>query len=264
MSDTEELLATLDGAHLSLTLNRPKKLNALTTTLITALTEAIERAGETPEVRAILLTGSGRAFCAGQDLGRRDPDGPDWPPNLRKSVEEFYGPLVKAILECPKPIVCAVNGVASGAGANLALACDIVLAGESARFIQSFSRVGLIPDAGGTWVLPRLVGLARARAICLTGRPVSAREAEDWGMIWACVPDDGLATQARDLARALAAGPTHALGLTKKALLCSSDATLEEQISFEAEAQALSGTSADYAEGVRAFLAKRAPDFKGK
>ena len=264
MTGSTELLVAREGAVLRLTLNRPAKLNALTTTLITGLTEAIERAGTDPDVRAILLTGSGRAFCAGQDLGRRDPDGPDWPPDLRGSVEDFYGPLVKAILHCPKPIVCAVKGVASGAGANLALACDIVLAAETARFIQSFSRVGLIPDSAGTWVLPRLVGLARARAICLTGRAVSAREAEAWGMIWQCVPPDRLQAEAQELAASLAAGPTRALGLTKEALLSSSDATLDDQISFEAQAQARSGETTDYAEGVRAFLAKRVPEFKGE
>ncbi len=264
MTGASELRADRDGACLLLTLNRPGKLNALTTSLITSLTAEIRRAGDDPDIRAILLTGAGRAFCAGQDLGRRNPDGPDWPPDLRRSVEDFYAPLVKSILHCPKPIVCAVNGVASGAGANLALACDIVLAAETARFIQSFARVGLIPDAAGTWVLPRLVGLARARAICLTGRPVGAREAEGWGMIWKCVPDDRLSTEAQALATSLATGPTFALGLTKEALLASSEAKLDDQIAFEAEAQARSGATSDYAEGVRAFLAKRAPVFKGR
>lgn len=264
MSASGHLIAARDGASLHLTLNRPEKLNALTVDLIADLTTAIREAGQDAAVRAILLTGAGRAFCAGQDLGKRDPDGADWPPDLRKSVETVYGPLVTTMLHCPKPIVCAVNGVASGAGANLALACDIVLASDTARFIQSFVQVGLIPDAGGTWVLPRLIGLARARAICLTSRPVSASEAEAWGMIWKQVPHDALAGEARALATSLAAGATQALGLTKQALLASSGATIEEQIAFEAEAQARSGATQDYAEGVRAFLAKRAPVFKGE
>lgn len=264
MSGGDELRISRDGACLLLTLNRPAKLNALTATMIATLTTEIQGAGDDPATRAILLTGAGRAFCAGQDLDHRDPDGPDWPPDLRASVAHTYGPLIRSILHCPKPIVCAVNGVASGAGANLALACDIVLAAESARFIQSFSRVGLIPDAAGTWVLPRLVGLARARAICMTGAPVDAREAEGWGMIWKAHPDESLAAEARDMALSLASGPTLALGLTKQALLASADATLETQIAHEAEAQARSGATEDYAEGVRAFLAKRPPVFNGR
>ncbi|PWJ20612.1 enoyl-CoA hydratase-related protein [Jannaschia seohaensis] len=264
MSGADHLLVRQDGACLHLTLNRPEKLNALTTETVTGLTHAIQQASTDPEVRAILLTGTGRAFCTGQDLGRRNPDGPDWPPDLSASVETVYGPLIKSILRSPKPLVCAVNGVAAGAGANLALACDIVLASKTARFIQSFSRVGLIPDAAGTWVLPRLIGLARARAICLTGRPVTAAEAEAWGMIWKSVPDPDLAAEARALATSLAAGPTRALGLTKEALLASAGASLDEQISAEARAQAEAGATSDYAEGVRAFLQKRQPRFRGE
>jgi len=264
MSADPELIVAREGGCLNLTLNRPDKLNALTGTLIQALTEQIAKAGEDPEVRAILLTGAGRAFCAGQDLGHRDPDGPNWPPNLRTNVAEVYGPLVTAILHTPKPVVCAVNGVAAGAGANLALACDIVLAADSARFIQSFAKVGLVPDAGGTWTLPRLIGLARARAICLTAQPVDAAQAEAWGMIWRAVPADSLMAEARALADSLAEGPTVALGLTKAALLASADADLEEQIAREADAQGLSGKTEDYAEGVRAFLAKRPAAFRGR
>ncbi len=262
--DAGELRVARDGACLVLTLNRPQKLNALTVSLISRLTEAVTEADTNPDLRAILLTGAGSAFCVGQDLARRDPDGPEWPPDLRSSITDHYAPLTTAVLTSRKPVVCAVNGVAAGAGANLALACDIVLAAESARFIQSFAKVGLIPDSAGTWILPRLVGLARARAICLTGEPVGARQAAEWGMIWRAVPDADLAEEARQLAQNLAEGPTVALGLAKSALLASASASLEEQVAREADAQDRAGRTNDYAEGVRAFLAKRAPRFEGR
>src|SRR5210317_2071518 len=174
---------------IKITLNRPERLNALNVEMHLAFRAALEAVGD---ARAVLITGAGRGFCAGQDLGERNPDNGHWPPDLGQTLNDYFNPLVRLITNLPMPLVCAVNGVAAGAGANLALACDIVLASETARFIQSFSRVGLIPDAAGTWVLPRLIGLARARVICLTGRPVTATEAEAWGMIWKAVPDQDL------------------------------------------------------------------------
>lgn len=263
MSDGEHLLIERLGACLELTLNRPEKLNALTNDLIRALTRAFLDAAEDDTIRSIMLTGAGRGFCAGQDLGKRNPDGEDWQPDLRASITENYAPLIASMQDLPKPIVCAVNGVAAGAGANLALACDIVIAADSAKFIQSFSKVGLIPDAGGTWILPKLVGHARAKALCLTGTPVAADLAADWGMIWKSLPGKELMTETRALAASLSEGPTLALGMTKLALNQSAKNSLQEQFETEATFQGRAGHSSDYEEGVRAFLKKRATIFCG-
>ncbi|MEX0309764.1 MAG: 2-(1,2-epoxy-1,2-dihydrophenyl)acetyl-CoA isomerase PaaG [Tateyamaria sp.] len=264
MTSAPELLISRTNGCLELTLNRPDKLNALTVDLIHGLTHAFVEAAQEDDVRSVLLTGSGRGFCAGQDLGKRNPDGADWPPDLRASISENYAPLISAIRELPKPVICAVNGVAAGAGANLALACDIVLAAESAKFIQSFSKVGLVPDSGGTWVLPRLIGQARARALCMTATPVTAETAATWGMIWKSVPSGDLMREARHLAASLAQGPTFALGLTKAALESAEAHDLRDHFKLEADYQGRAGRSADYEEGVRAFLDKRNASFRGK
>ncbi|MFA3918503.1 2-(1,2-epoxy-1,2-dihydrophenyl)acetyl-CoA isomerase PaaG [Ruegeria hyattellae] len=261
MSDT--ILAHDHGDWVELTLNRPDRLNSFTEEMHLALRAAFEHARQ-DGARAILLTGAGRGFCAGQDLGDRDPAKMDGPPDLGHTVRTFYAPLIRLIRSLEFPVVCAVNGVAAGAGANLALACDIVLAGDGARFIQSFAKVGLIPDTGGSWHLPRLLGEARAKGLALTAEPLSARQAEDWGLIWKALPDEALMDEARVLTTRLAQGPTLGLGLTKQAIQAAATNSLTDQLELEADAMKTCGESADYAEGVSAFLQKRAPVFKGR
>ncbi|MGQ9370447.1 2-(1,2-epoxy-1,2-dihydrophenyl)acetyl-CoA isomerase PaaG [Azospirillum sp. ST 5-10] len=257
------LLDVADGVA-QVTLNRPDKLNAFTAAMHAELREALAAVRKDRTVRCLLLTGTGRGFCTGQDLAARvaPPDGA--PPDLGESLETNYNPLVRTLRTLEVPVVCAVNGVAAGAGANLALACDIVLAARSARFVQSFSRVGLIPDSGGTWTLPRLVGHARAMALVMLGEPVPAEQAEAWGMIWKAVDDERLMAEATDVARRLAAAPTRGLALAKKALQASSTNTLDRQLELERDCQRLAGRTADYREGVTAFLEKRQPRFEGR
>ncbi len=247
-----------------ITLNRPEQLNAFNDEQHVALREALEWARDDETCRAILITGAGRGFCAGQDLGDRNPDTMDSPPDLGHTLETFYNPLIRLIRSIPKPVVCAVNGVAAGAGANIAFACDMVLAAKSARFIEAFSKIGLVPDSAGTWTLPRLVGEARAKAMILTGAPVMAEEAENIGLIYKCVEDDQLMEEAKALAEGFASGPTFGIGLTKQALHASADNTLDEQLDLERDLQQKAGYSSDYAEGVRAFMQKRSPEFEGK
>lgn len=265
MSDT--ILArdhgTNRGRWVEITLNRPDKLNAFNEEMHGAFRDAIEAARD-GRARALLLTGAGRGFCAGQDLGDRDPEKMQSPPDLGRTVRDFYAPLVRLIRGLDIPVVCAVNGVAAGAGANLALACDMVLAAESARFIESFARVGLIPDTGGSWHLPRLLGEARAKGLAMTADPLTAERAEAWGLIWKCLPDAALMAEARALTERLAQGPTLGLGLTKRAIQAAATNTLDEQLALEADYMKICGESADYAEGVAAFLSKRAPRFEGR
>nr|WP_245304194.1 2-(1,2-epoxy-1,2-dihydrophenyl)acetyl-CoA isomerase PaaG [Hoeflea olei] len=248
---------------MELTLNRPDRLNAFNDEMHVALAGFLDMARDDVRCRAVLLTGAGRGFCAGQDLGARDPAKMDGPPDLGDTIARFYNPLIRRIRTLEKPVVCAVNGVAAGAGANLALACDIVLAARGAKFIQSFARVGLIPDAGGSWMLPRLIGEARAKAIAMTAEPVTADRAEHWGMIWKSCDDAELMGEARALGAKLAAGPTFGLGKTKSLIQAAAGQVLDDHLDLEAATQRDCGFHADYAEGVRAFLEKREPEFGG-
>jgi 2-(1,2-epoxy-1,2-dihydrophenyl)acetyl-CoA isomerase len=264
MADEAPILTALDSGVLTITLNRPAKLNAFTEAMHLALRAAIGRAQDERAIRAVLLTGAGRAFCAGQDLGDRDPGRMGGPPDLGHTLETFYNPTLRLIRSLPKPVVAAVNGVAAGAGASLALTCDIVLAARSARFVQSFARVGLTPDAGASWLLTRLLGEARAKALALTAEPLAAETAEGWGLIWRAVDDACLMEEARALALRLAAGPTVGLGLTKLSIQAASVSSYDAQLDHERDAQRIAGRTADYAEGVAAFLEKRQPEFRGE
>jgi 2-(1,2-epoxy-1,2-dihydrophenyl)acetyl-CoA isomerase len=259
MSDT--ILAVDHGDWVEISLNRPDRLNSFNPEMHLALRAALTAA---KSKRAVLLTGAGRGFCAGQDLGDRDPAKMDGPPDLGETVRSYWAPLVRQIRALPMPVVCAVNGVAAGAGSSLALNCDIVLAAQSAKFIQSFSKVGLIPDTGGSWQLTRRIGPARALGLALTAQPLSAQQAADWGLIWQAVPDDTLMTNARTLTARLAAGPTFGYALTKVAIDAAATNTLDQHLDLEADLMKACGESADYAEGVAAFLAKRTPEYQGK
>jgi 2-(1,2-epoxy-1,2-dihydrophenyl)acetyl-CoA isomerase len=256
------LLARGDGIT-TLTLNRPDKLNALTGALHVELRETLTAAAGDPQCRVVVLTGAGRAFSAGQDLADIG-SGPSTGSDAGALLEEAYNPLVKLIAGMDKPVVAAVNGIAAGAAANIALACDIVIAARSASFLQAFARIGLIPDAGGTWVLPRLVGAARARGLALLAEPLAAETAERWGLIWKCVDDDKFETEVAALAARLAVAPTYALGLAKRALAAAHDNTLAQQLDLERDLQRLAGSSPDAREGIAAFLEKRAPKYTGR
>ena len=260
---SEPVLVETDGPVLKVTLNRPDKLNSFNEAMHLALRVAVGRAEAEAGIRAVLLTGAGRGFCAGQDLGDRNvAAGQEL--DLGATIETFYNPLVRRLRALEKPVVCAVNGVAAGAGANLALACDIVLAARSARFIQAFCRIGLVPDSGGTYFLPRLVGEARARALALTGEAVTAEQALAWGMVWQVIEDERLEAEASALARRLADGPTRGLGLIKRALNASLGNGLDAQLDLERDLQREAGATRDYREGVAAFLAKRPAVFRGE
>ena len=260
----ETILFEIDGGVATLTLNRPDKLNAFTAAMHEELREAMHRVRTEQGVRALLIAANGRGFCAGQDLTERVTKDGAGPFDLGATLEKNYNPLVKGLRELPFPVICAVNGVAAGAGCNFALACDIVIAARSASFIEVFSRIGLIPDACGTYVLPRLVGMARAMGMSLTTEPVTAEQAAAWGLIWKCVDDDQLTSTTRDLAQRFAAGPTRAYALIKQALYASPSNTLEQQLALEAALQREAGQSADFQEGVKAFLEKRAARFTGR
>lgn len=244
----------------TITLNRPERLNAFSQVMLGELHEALDAIERDPSVRVLLLTGTGRGFCAGQDLGERSLGGVD----LGSTLEKNYNPLLKRLRALPFPVVCAVNGVAAGAGCNLALACDLVIAARSAAFIQAFVKIGLIPDAGGTYTLPRLVGSARAAGLAMLGDALPAEKAAEWGMIWSCVEDGKLEGEARALCRRLAGQATRALALMKKALQASPDNSFEEQLDLEARLQREAGKTEDFAEGVRAFVEKRPARFSGR
>ncbi len=247
-----------------LTLNRPGKLNSFNALMHEEVREAMNTVQRDDSIRYLLISGNGRGFCAGQDLSDRNVAPDAEVPDLGESMEQKYNPLIRSLARLEKPVICAVNGVAAGAGANIALACDIVIAAESAKFIQSFCNIGLVPDSGGTWTLPRLVGRARAMGMALLGERISARQAEQWGLIWKCVTDEELANTAEQMARHLATQPTRGLGLIKRAMLASSDNSLDDQLDLERDLQRLAGRSEDYREGVSAFMQKREPVFKGR
>ena len=244
-------------------LNRPEKLNSINTELAAELLKTLSDYSEEQNVKAILLTGEGRAFCAGQDLEEVKPRPDGSVPDLQKIVEQNYNPLVKKITEIDKLVICAVNGVAAGAGANIALACDVVFAGESASFIQSFKHVGLIPDSGGTFSLARLVGLGKARGLIYSADKVSAKEAEAMGMIYKVIEDSELENAAQKFAKQIAEGPSLGFSLTKRALREGLTNDLNKQLDLEEKLQGQAGKSHDYKEGVEAFIEKRKPEFKG-
>ncbi len=244
-----------------ITLNRPEKYNSFVREMALELQNIMDECGQDETIRSILITGAGKAFCAGQDLKEAiNPDGPE----IEEIVRQHYNPIIQKIKGIEKPVIAAVNGVAAGAGANLALACDIVVAAKSASFIQAFSKIGLIPDSGGTYFLPRLIGLPKAAAIMMTGESVIAEKAESLGMIYAVYEDTEFENSAMKLAKTIASMPTKGLGYTKKLLSQTFNNSLNEQLSVEAETQALSAATEDHKEGIRAFLEKRTPHFTGK
>ncbi len=259
----EHLLVSAADGIMRLTLNRPDKLNALTRAMMRDLEAALERAAGNPDCRVVVLTGAGRAFSAGQDLADSVyvEGGPQ--PDLGLVLDQ-YNPIVRRVRALPKPVVAAVNGIAAGAGASLALACDLVYAARSASFMQAFARIGLIPDCGSTWMLPRLVGDARARGLAMLAEPLPAEKAEAWGLIWKAVDDDKLAAEVDAAASRFASGPTYGFALQKQAFADSAHNTLDAQLDLERALQSKASASPDYAEGVGAFLAKRKPNFTGR
>ncbi|MGG4609603.1 2-(1,2-epoxy-1,2-dihydrophenyl)acetyl-CoA isomerase PaaG [Providencia sp. Me31A] len=264
MTHEAMILTTLENGVLTVTLNRPDRLNSFNDEMHRQLSAAIKIAERDENVRCLVITGAGRGFCAGQDLNDRNVSVGSEAPDLGFSVETYYNPLIRRLISLPKPIICAVNGVAAGAGAAIALAGDIVIAAKSASFIQSFCRLGLVPDSGGSWFLPQLVGHARAMGMALLGDKISAEQALQWGMIWQVTENEALTSTVDQLAQHLATQPTYGLGLIKKALYAAATNTLDEQLNLERDLQRLGGRSEDYREGVSAFLNKREPLFKGR
>jgi len=254
----------IEAGVATLTLHRPDRLNSFTVAMHEEIQAALAHVRGDRAVRCLVLTGAGRGFCAGQDLSDRAVAPGQSANDLGMSIEKFYIPLVTALRKLPLPVIAAVNGVAAGAGANIALACDLVIAARSASFIQSFAKIGLVPDSGGTWLLPKLVGNARALGLALLGEKLSAEQAQAWGLIWQCVDDAELLPTARKLALQLAAGPTRGLARTKEAIYAAATQTFEQSLDMERLFQRELGQSRDYAEGVAAFLEKRGAKFSGE
>ncbi len=256
-----EIVVTISNGVCELKLNRPSVYNSFNQAMAFSLQKALDEAELNEDVRAIVITGEGKAFCAGQDLAEAmDPEGPA----LQTIVKEHYNPIIERIRAIEKPIIAAVNGVAAGAGANIALACDITIAKKSASFIQAFSKIGLIPDSGGTFFLPRIVGSQKALALMMTGDKISAEQADAMNMIYKAVEDDAFDSEVKSFSETIAALPTRGLGLTKKAVNASFNNTLTQQLALEEELQTEAGQTYDFREGVNAFLEKRKPEFKGK
>ncbi|MDC5319253.1 2-(1,2-epoxy-1,2-dihydrophenyl)acetyl-CoA isomerase PaaG [Acinetobacter baumannii] len=262
--DYQNIIAEEKNGVGYLTFNRPKALNSFNVDMHREVVEVLNLWTKNPDVRCVVISGEGRGFCAGQDLGDRVVDPNAEAPDLGYSIETYYNPLIKTIVNMPKPVICAVNGVAAGAGANIALACDLVIAAKSANFVQAFCRLGLVPDSAGTWFLPRAVGHARAMGLALLGDKLPAETAKEWGMIWDVVEDAELKTKVTELAERLAKQPTFGLSLIKKAIHQSSNNTFDEQVVLERDLQRIAGRSEDYREGVQAFMNKREPNFKGR
>jgi 2-(1,2-epoxy-1,2-dihydrophenyl)acetyl-CoA isomerase len=260
----ENILFTQDGGVARLTFNRPDRLNSFNDAMHAEVRDALGRVRADPAARVLLITGAGRGFCAGQDLSDRAVAAGNAPVDLGASIERNYKPLVLTLRSLPLPVVCAVNGVAAGAGANIALACDLVIAARSASFIEAFAKLGLVPDTGGTYFLPRLVGTARAMGMALLGEKIPAEQAAAWGLIWQCVDDADLAATVERVVAAFAAAPTRGLARTKEALYASPANTLAAQLDVERDCMRELGTSDDYREGVAAFMAKRPPRFTGR
>lgn len=259
----ESILYSVDGGVACLTLNRPDSLNSFTAAMHEEVAEVLGQAAEDAAIRAVVITGAGRGFCAGQDLNDRNV-APGERVDLGDSVERSYNPLIRRITTMEKPVICAVNGVAAGAGANIALACDLVFAARSAKFVESFAMLGLIPDSGGTWHLPRLVGMARAKGMAMLMPKISAEQAREWGLIWEVVDDDALMETVMSLAAHLATQPTKGFAFTKQAFAASMTHNLEQQLELEKELMRAAGFTDDYAEGVKAFLEKRKPEYTGR
>ena len=256
-----ELITDLNNGVYKITLNRPEVYNSFNKGMALSLQKELDYCAQNDEIRTIIITGSGKAFCAGQDLAEAtDPNGPE----LESIVRDHYNPIILKIRSLEKPIIAAVNGVAAGAGANIALACDLTIAHENAAFIQAFSKIGLIPDSGGTYFLPRIIGVQKALALMLTGDKISAKDAEELNMIYKCLSDEEFESVTTKLAEKLALMPTRAFGLTKKAVNQSLNNSLEEQLNLEEKLQTEAGKTEDFQEGVQAFLEKRKAKFKGK
>ncbi len=257
------ILTELTDGVLVITLNRPEVLNSFDRAMAEQMQGALAQAAENAAIRAVLITGAGRGFCAGQDLQEALPAGDGPIPDISEIVRASYNPIIKAIRSLEKPVICAVNGVAAGAGANLAFACDLTIAAEEANFVESFSKLGLIPDTSGTFFVPRLAGPQRATGMFFLAEKVSAEKAKAWGLIWDVVPHAALMGTATSLAKNLAAQATRGFGLTKRAMNASWSNSIEEQLEVEAQCMQEAGRTADYAEGVRAFLEKRKPEYRG-
>lgn len=258
-----DIIYTHDAGIAHITLNRPERLNSFTASMHGELKAALDDV-DSRDTRCLVMTGAGRGFCAGQDLNDRQVKAGDAPVDLGETIETLYNPLIRRIYKMPYPTLCAVNGVAAGAGANLALAFDFILCARSAKFIQSFAKIGLVPDSGGTYILPRLVGQARAKQLAMMGDALSAEQALDWGLIWRVVDDEALKEETDKISQYFAKQPTKGLASIKQALHASMDNDLDTQLDMERDLQRACGQSEDYREGVAAFLEKRQPEFKGR